>query len=345
MDRINSNNFDFLRFVFAGTVAISHLMELSQVALFQNYIGLFNTRLAIDGFFVISGFLIAKSYVNSKNIKDYIFKRIKRIVPAYFFVILLCAIFFCFISTESISGYFLNSQFWYYLLANLTFQNYIQPCLPGVFQDNLMCAVNGALWTIKIEEAFYLLIPIFYLITKLKKKNIYTLSIIVYLFSIAYFNYFVSENMYRIAKQLPGALAFFAVGILLYSNFKFFLKWKHYIILPCLLLFILEQHIWQTQLLKPAVYGFMVFYFAYTIKFFNNFGKYGDLTYGLYIYHFPLIQVFVYFGYFKNYNPFITSLILLLLIVTVSAISWHFLELNYLSESRKARQRNLLSRK
>lgn len=344
MDKINSNNFDFLRIVFAATVVISHLIELSQVTIFKNYSHLFNARLAIDGFFVISGFLIAKSYKNSKSIKAYLLKRIKRIVPAYVFVILFCALSFCLISTKSVSDYFLNTQFWSYLIANLTFQNYIQPCLPGVFHNNLMCAVNGALWTIKLEEAFYLLIPLFYLITKWKKKNIYTLSLIVYLLSIAYFNYFVSENMYRIAKQLPGALAFFTIGIIFFTNFKFFIKWKHYFILPCLVLFILEHFIWHTQLFKPAVFGFMVFYIAYTLKFLNNFGKFGDLTYGLYIYHFPLIQLFVHLEYFKNYNPIVISVILITLLIIISGISWHFLELKYLSENRKTRQKNLFAR-
>ncbi|MDG1730817.1 MAG: acyltransferase [Algibacter sp.] len=342
MNKININNFDFLRVVFAATVALAHLIELSEVEIFQPYKRFFNTRLAIDGFFVISGFLIAKSYEHSKSLKDYILKRVKRIVPAYFFVILFCAFFFCFISTQSISTYFLNSQFWTYLLANLTFQNYLQPCLPGVFQDNLLCAVNGALWTIKIEEAFYLLLPLFYLITKSKKSNIHILSIVVYLLSIVYYNYFVSADMYRIAKQLPGALAFFTTGIILYRHFDFFIKWKHHIILPCLLLFVLEQYAFNTQIFKPAVYGFMVFYFAYNFKFLNHFGKYGDLTYGIYIYHFPLIQVFVHLGFFKSYNPLLIAAILIVIIVVISALSWHFLELAYLSESRKERQRKLL---
>ncbi|CAH8287651.1 peptidoglycan/LPS O-acetylase OafA/YrhL [Mariniflexile fucanivorans] len=343
MNKINTNNFDFLRVVFATTVAIAHMIGLAEIELFQPYQIYFNTRLAIDGFFVISGFLIAKSYENTNSIKEYLFRRIKRIVPAYFFVIILSAIFFSLISTYSINQYFFSGEFWKYLLANLTFQNYLQPCLPGVFTTNLICAVNGALWTIKIEEAFYLLVPVFYWLVKSKRVNIYFLSAIVYLISVAYFNYFVSIDNYRIAKQLPGALAFFVVGIMFYRNFSFLLKYKHYIILPCLILFLVEQYVFETQYLKPIAYGFMVFYFAYSFKWLNNFGKYGDFTYGIYIYHFPIIQLVVYYGFFNIYNPVLTSVFVLLVTLVFAVLSWHFLELRFLSKNRKMRQKELIS--
>ncbi|WP_298340412.1 acyltransferase [uncultured Algibacter sp.] len=341
--RININNFDVLRVLFAFTVAIAHLIELSQVKTFESYIKFFNTRLAIDGFFVISGFLIAKSYENSKSLKSYILKRVKRIVPAYTVVVVFCALFFYVISTNSFSDYFFNIQFWKYLLANLTFQNYLEPCLPGVFENNLICAVNGALWTIKVEEGFYLLLPLFYFLIKSKKVNINILYVLIYLSSIIYFNYFVSVDMYRIAKQLPGALAFFTVGIVLYKNFNFFIKWKHYLIIPCLLVFYFEQYIFSLHVFKPMAYGFMVFYLAYNFRWLNNVCKYGDITYGVYIYHFPVVQVFVYFNLFNNYNPYMISAVLLLLVVLLAVFSWHYLELRFLSESRKERQRQLLS--
>jgi peptidoglycan/LPS O-acetylase OafA/YrhL len=341
LNTINTNNFDFLRVVFATTVAIAHIIVLSDIDLFQPYKGYFNTRLAIDGFFVISGFLIAKSYENTNNFKEYLTRRIKRIVPAYFFVIMISAILFSLISTYSINRYFFSYEFWKYLVANLTFQNYFQPCLPGVFNTNLICAVNGALWTIKIEEAFYLLVPVFYWLVRYKKINIYILSAFVYLISVAYFNYFVSIDKYRIAKQLPGALAFFVVGIMFYRNFSFLLKQKHYMILPCLILFFLEQYIFETQYLKPFTYGFMVFYFAYSFKWLNTFGKYGDFTYGIYIYHFPIIQLFVFYGFFDRYNPFVMGISVLLITLIFSILSWHLLELRFLSKNRRTRQKEL----
>jgi peptidoglycan/LPS O-acetylase OafA/YrhL len=343
LNKININNFDFLRVIFAITVALSHLIYLSEVQLFQPYLVYFNSRLAIDGFFVISGFLIAKSFENSNNVKDYIIRRVKRIVPAYSILILVSAFSLSLISTNSLNGYFTSLQFWKYLAANLTFQNYIEPCLPGVFEMNKLCAVNGALWTIKVEEAFYLLVPIFYWLVRIKKVNIYTLSIIIYLASVTYFSYFLAIDKYRIAKQLPGALAFFVTGIIFYKNFSVILKWKHYLIIPCLILFILEQYFFETHILKPFTFGFMVFYIAYSIKFLNTFGKYGDFTYGIYIYHYPIIQLFVFYGAFNNYNPIYISLLVLLLVLVLAILSWYFIELPYLSKSRRVRQKKLLS--
>ncbi|WP_165453949.1 acyltransferase family protein [Hyunsoonleella flava] len=330
-----------MRVLFASTVAIAHLIKLAQIPELQPYIHLFNARLAIDGFFIISGFLIAKSYERNKNFKIYIEKRIKRIVPAYFFVILFCGLSFSLISTNTMSEYFFNLQFWKYLLANLSFQNYFEPCLPGVFNNNLLCAVNGALWTIKIEEAFYLLLPIFYYLIDFKKVNVYLLSAIIYIVSIVYFNYFSVIDMYRIAKQLPGALAFFITGVVFFKNFNLLIKWKHYLIVPCFLFFILEQYVFQTQILKPITFGFMVFYIAYSFSWLNNFGKYGDFTYGIYIYHFPIIQVFVYYDLFNKYGYISASFLVLMLVLVASIASWYLLELRYLSKNRKLRYQKI----
>lgn len=344
MDKINSNNFDFLRVLFALVVTISHLIFLGDIDIFKPYLKFFNSRLAIDGFFTISGFLIAKSYSKSSSLKDYILKRVKRIVPAYIFIIIFCALFLSVISSYSVTNYFGSSQFWKYLAANLSFQNYLEPCLPGVFENNKHCAVNGALWTIKLEEAFYLLLPIFYWLVKSKKVNIYFLSLVIYILSTIYFNYFVSIDMYRIAKQLPGALAFFVAGILYYNNFSFFIKNKRFIILPCLIVFILEQYVFQTQILKPIAFSFMVFYIAYNFKFLNYVGKYGDFTYGIYIYHFPIIQLFFYLGFYDNYNPILMSALTMVLVLTLAVLSWHFIELPYLSKSRKKRQKEMYTK-
>ena len=71
-------------------------------------------------------------------------------------------------------------------------------------------------------------------------------------------------------------------------------KIKKIIILPSILVFLLEHYVFEIQILKPLAFGFIVFYIAYSFKFLNNFGKFGDFTYGIYIYHFPIIQIFTF---------------------------------------------------
>ena len=337
MWKINNNNFDALRVLFAMTVAVAHFFELSSMFILKGYQVFFNTRLAIAGFFVISGFLVAKSFENSSSTKDYIIRRVKRIFPAYFFVVFASAFLLFFISKNSIPDYFFNLQFYKYLVANLTFQNYFEPCLPAVFDSNKLCAVNGALWTLKIEEAFYISLPILYWVFRNFKVNLYVLIAASYILSVIYFNYFLAQDNYRIAKQLPGAYSFFVAGILCYKKFDFLLRWKHRIIIPCLLVFILEQYVLNVQVLKPLAYSFMVFYLAYNFSFLNNFGKYGDFTYGIYIYHFPVIQVFVSMGLFNLYSPLLMFVCTMLLIVILSILSWYYIELPFLPKSRKDR--------
>lgn len=42
-----------------------------------------------------------------------------------------------------------------YVAANLVFLNFTHPNLPGLFESNSLQAINGALWTLKIEVMFY----------------------------------------------------------------------------------------------------------------------------------------------------------------------------------------------
>ncbi|MDO3694030.1 acyltransferase [Wenyingzhuangia sp. chi5] len=343
MNKININNFDFLRFIFAFTVAFSHLITLSELKELKKFDVFFDTHLAINGFFIISGFLISKSFTTSSGFYNYTKKRLKRILPAYIFIIFTCAILFSFISSISIFEYFTTLQFWKYLGANLIFQNYLEPCLPGVFTNHLHCAINGSLWTIKIEEMFYFTLPIFFWLIRNVKINFYLLSAACYIVSISYYNYFCYIDMYNIAKQFPGALAFFLTGIILHHNYNFFYREKNLFILPCLILFFLEKYMFNTQILKPITLGIIIFYLAYDFKFFNNFGKYGDFTYGIYIYHFPIIQLFIHYDLYNKYNSYLISLATLILIIILSVFSWYFIELPFLSKNRKLRQKKLMS--
>jgi peptidoglycan/LPS O-acetylase OafA/YrhL len=152
------NNFDLLRFLFAITVFIVHSYQLSGASNLVLFSSL-SSAFSVKSFFVISGFLIFMSYENSKSIRNYFLKRARRIYPAYFFVILLSALLGYFFSSYPLINYF-SFEWLRYIFFNLLYLNFIAPNLPGVFDGNLMHAVNGALWTLKIEVLFYLSVPL-----------------------------------------------------------------------------------------------------------------------------------------------------------------------------------------
>ncbi|RZJ56218.1 MAG: acyltransferase [Flavobacterium sp.] len=331
----NKNCFDFLRFFFAANVLLSHISELSQNKNLYFLSNFANAIIGIKAFFVISGFLVAKSYVNTPSLKTYFIKRAKRILPAYVVVILLSVLVFAFFSSYSFLEYFSDSGVYKYLGWNLVFLNFMQPCLPGLFENNLLCAVNGALWTLKIEESFYLVLPvIFFAIRKTKKS--FLILITLYVLSLLYWFVMNYENQYVLAKQLPGYLAYFVTGIFVFLNFEFIMLHKiKFFFLSVFLLAAYYFSVPQMNLFYPAAFGFIIIIAAYNLKWFNNFGKYGDFTYGLYIYHFPIIQLFRQYDLFEKYNPYLMTIVVILIAMVFAVLSWFIVEKRFLDRFKK----------
>jgi len=340
---MKQNNFNFVRFYFAFIVVIGHLIEISNIKAFQKFAPYFSTYISVTAFFCISGFLISRSYLNTPDLKDYLKKRAARLLPAYVFIIITCAIFLSFLSNYSFSEYFTHPILYKYLLSNLTFLNFIQPCLPGVFMsDSNSCAVNGALWTLKIEISFYLIVPfLLYFAKRIKLK--YLLFIGIYVVSVLYRNIFEYlsnlngiEYYSFLARQLPGFLSYFVCGIGLYYYFEFFLRNKQILFLIALVVFIIEHKI-GIEILTPLALSISVFFIAFSFKKLNSFAKHGDISYGIYIFHYPILKIVSHFGFFERYNPFIVSTIVIIFIILVGYASWHLIEKQFLKISHSTR--------
>lgn len=332
----NKNCFDFLRFFFAANIVLAHLWELSQDKSLEFLSNFSSSGIAVRGFFIISGFLVAKSYTNTPSLKEYFIKRAKRILPAYIVVLLFSAITLSYFSSHNFSDYFTDVNVYKYLGWNSIFLNFMHPCLPGLFENNLMCAVNGALWTLKVEEGFYIILPfVFYAINKSKKPflilgSLYILSLLYWFFMDFYL------NQPLLAKQLPGYLAYFVTGIFLFLNFDFVFRNKNMLFTLAILLLILSNFLdFQIDVFYPAAFGTIVIIAAYNLPFLNNFGKYGDFTYGLYIYHFPIIQLFRQYDLFEKYNPILMALFVIVITLFFAVLSWFFIEKRFLDRFKK----------
>lgn len=163
-----SNAFNFLRLVCCLVVIYEHCVVLSGV----DFPCCDLRGIAVNVFFILSGFWVTQSFLKSGSIKEYAIKRFKKILPQYLLVVFACAVGLSVFSVLPLREYFCNGSFYKYLAANIFTLNFIQPNLPGVFEGlALNGSVNGSLWTIKIEIGFYIFLPfIVFAVKKLHEK-------------------------------------------------------------------------------------------------------------------------------------------------------------------------------
>ncbi|MDR3417421.1 MAG: acyltransferase [Nevskia sp.] len=141
------NAFNLLRLSAALLVFLSHEHLVTGKPLpIQGYFGVYV-------FFIISGFLIARSWDQRSSTFQYLKNRGLRILPGLWTVVLLTIFVIGPLATDlPLSRYFADSHTWKYLL-NLVFD--LQLTLPGVFVDNPYPIVNTPLWTLAHEAIFY----------------------------------------------------------------------------------------------------------------------------------------------------------------------------------------------
>lgn len=329
----DENNFDLIRLLLACMVFAAHTAELSALAVLAPIRGWISTGLAVDGFFVVSGFLIFASFERSASARSYFIKRARRILPAYIAVVLLCAFGLLLVSSLPAKMYF-STEWLKYLAANLGMLNFLRPELPGVFQEQPVSAVNGALWTLKIEAMFYLIVPVLAVfLTRVNKlagiASIYVFAIF-YSFAMNQLAMQTGNELYQaFERQLPGQLAFFISGALLFYFVEFFrARSSRYLILAIIgmALYVLFDWYW----VYPISLAVIVVYAAVSLRYLGNWGRFGDLSYGVYIWHFPLIQVFVQSGLLEA-SPYKGLIGLTLAVFAMAFVSWHIFEKPFLS--------------
>lgn len=336
----HKNNFDLLRLVLAFSVCLAHLGEVSGTPAFHPLEWYFYSGVAVDCFFVVSGFLIFRSYQRSSSLLSYFNKRVRRIYPAYMTVVLLAAFLLPFLVSTA-TDLFFSAEWYRYLFTNLAFLNFLQPDLPGVFSANPLQVINPPLWTIKVEVLFYLSVPLLFLLLNTRKRGLWLC--LFYMASAAYSLILLRMHQnsgldiyLRFEKQLPGQLAYFLGGGGIYLYFSFFRKHSLKILAPALLFLVLQGGD-IAPFLYPLALAITVIFCATGLPYLGNWGRYGDISYGVYIYHFPIIQLFTAFDLFRG-HPWQTFPFLILAILLASFCSYHLIERPFLRKSSHYRQ-------
>ena len=313
------NNFDLIRFCLAMTVCLVHASILSAQPALTIIQNILNSGYAVQGFFAVSGFLIFMSYERATSMRSYIEKRVRRLVPAYVTIIVVSAVLFRTLS--SVDSYFLTTDWWAYLAANLTYLNFLHPELPGLFQGNVVHAVNGALWTLKVEIAFYIAVPAF--VWAIRRLGAAQVLVATYVLSSIY----AANVGGSLQQQLPGQLRYFVAGTACYYGLPFLRQHWGLIIAICATILVAGKF-FPLDFMAPASIGVLVIC-AGLFCYLGNFGRYGDFSYGVYILHFPIIQTLVQVGVFQL-SPWGGLLLAVTLTLIAAVLLWNLVESRFL---------------
>lgn len=288
------NNIAELRLLFAACVVLSHAVQLAGATEFDLIRFVMNSEVAVQGFFILSGYLVFGSYDRLRDTRSFYRRRFLRIYPAYIVAVLL---FLLLGIAQALA--FGRSVAWDelapYLAANLSTLNFLHPTVGGVFAGNSVPHLNGALWSIKVELMFYVLVPPLYWLSM--RVPIGFLSVLLIVAGVLWWPVLtrLGEQLgiavpLSFKYQVPGQLHFFALGIALFARTKERITTAGLasIIAVTLLLLLL------TGAPREAMHALGLVVVIGTVAALPQVpGLIGhnDISYGIYLSHFPTIQL------------------------------------------------------
>jgi len=313
------NNFNLLRLLASLVVVVSHSFHVVLGSEpWHLMLGSTPGRMAVDVFFVISGFLVTRSLEYRRDVLEFACARAMRILPGLavnlvFVALVVGAVF----ATIPPSDYYADSGLLTYIFRNL--QILVLPIpfndLPGVRVE------NGSLWTLTVEVCCYILLLCGWVAWRhargSSRVDVVVLGITAIIAGWALRRYFQIAGFHLAWMFTSGVLAYY---------FRDRIKLSGRVAVVALLILLLstsQRTAFQALLLLAGPY--LIFCAAYLpggrIRKFN---RLGDYSYGVYIYGMPM--QFVVHQVVPSAGVVAHIAMAVPLVLAVAAVSWHFVE-------------------
>lgn len=342
------NNFDAIRLIMALLVVWSHCFalyfgseETEPISLLMN--GTYNAgNIGVMVFFIISGFLVSQSFLRTKSLRSFLERRVRRIYPGYLVATSICAFV-----VVPIYSTIRNMSTWEVaktIGANLLLRNYFPPS--NVFTRNILPnAINGSLWSIPYEFWCYLGVAALGMLCLLNRRWFIAFVTIAIL---------IGRIVLDVLGKKPGGGI---IGLIIGWPYGWFVILPSFLLgmailsfrdalprsraLLCGLTFTAILSSWLSPhladlLVAPAL-AYATFYFSFNSSVtLGGLTRWGDFSYGTYLYAFPIQQMLAVPSATKLTFPIYMSLSMILALIA-GVISWHVVEQRFLLRERTQR--------
>ena len=322
------NSLDLLRLVAAALVLYSHqhvLLGLDEPTFFGwTTVG----GLGVSVFFFLSGFLVWSSWVRDPDLYRFFLRRALRIFPGlWLLVVLTIFVLGPLLSDVSLSAYFGDTQTWRYLSNAWLLTRYT---LTGVFTDNPYPAiVNGSLWTLPIEFFCYATLAVVGI--WLRRFARWSVLWMLLAMSVAVAAAWLGPLQWgvRLTTHFEMVACFWwGVGYAAWTLIKDDAQ-KRKLFLWMALLLVTTVGLGSRGVERTAVLlcaASLVVMALHTNVGARLTDKLGDLSYGMYIFAFPVQQLLVFWGRNQEWSLELHLFLSLFLTSALAYISWHGLE-------------------
>ena len=319
------DNFLLLRLLAASLVIYGHAPAFASASGWPDVVtwlgwDTYSGDLAVNVFFVISGFMITGSYLRRAHLLDFLWARVIRIYPAYLVCLLLTAfVLGAFFTTLPLHDYFRDHAVLHYVSKNAELGHGMIWTLPGVFATGKTASVNGSIWTLPAEIRMYLWVAMLGVVGILGRRWWCTLALM------SLFIWGLRHPDRLPLVPLPSFVrlaAYFGLGVFCYV-------WRRWVPVGWFWVCGVAALTWllRGSTFFPYVFGLaltmFIFAFAYATPWYG-FNRLGDYSYGVYLWGFPVQQVVAWHRPLGG--PLVNALIAWLAALVLACMSWHVVE-------------------
>ena len=345
-----TNNFDLIRLAAALQVALIHAVANLGIAAPGGHLrALADLFPGVPIFFFISGFLISKSFEKNSVVREYVLNRFLRIYPG------LTVCFLVSVASVWLTGYFARvdvslAAMLLWASAQLSIAQFYNPEFMRLYGAGVL---DGSTWTIAVELQFYVLVPLMYGLLRWQERSRRRFNLLLgglilgFMIANQGFMHAAAFHSRPFWYKLAGVsfapwFYMFLIGVFFQRNFEVLRRWLAgrfilvFVVYCAIGLIASNVFRWGFgNTLNPllfialSVLTFSAAFSANTLS--DRLLRRNDVSYGVYIYHEPVINLLLATGLGARWASFPIAIALT---IGLSYASWRLVEKPALSLKR-----------